>query len=343
MAQRVVEISAPSRLHFGFLSFGHAQQRQFGGVGVMLEAPRLSLRLVESSSFRATGPLAERVRAFTRRWAESWELPRLPRVHIRVLTVPDEHVGLGVGTQLGLAVAAGLNRLAGVPDDTLDVMARRVARGLRSSVGTYGFRYGGLIAENGKLADETLGQLVAHLQLPSEWRFVLFRPTQLTGLAGRSEQQAFERLPPVDERVRDRLWRELVEGILPAAQRGDLNDFGDSVYRYGRQAGMCFAAYQGGPFANPTLASWVERARKLGVRGVGQSSWGPTLFGILPNEDAAAEFARDLQASPGGDELDILMTAASPAGASIDESGYSVTQDVIRSTAPRRNAYKPAS
>jgi beta-RFAP synthase len=343
MTQRFVEISTPSRLHFGFLSFGHPQQRQFGGVGVMLDAPRLSLRLVESSVFRATGPLAERVRAFARRWAESLDQQRLPRVHIRVLTVPDEHVGLGVGTQLGLAVSAGLNRLLGLPDDSLDVLARRVARGQRSSVGTYGFRYGGLIAENGKLADETLGQLVAHVQLPADWRFVLFRPTQLTGLAGRSEQQAFDRLPPVDDRVRDRLWRELVEGILPAAQRGDLRAFSDSVYRYGRQAGMCFAAYQGGPFANPTLASWVERARKLGVRGVGQSSWGPTLFGILPSEEAAVRFARGLRRSPGGDELDILMTGANVGGASLEDLPYEPARAAAHAPRSQRSAYKPAS
>lgn len=341
--QRVVEVSTPSRLHFGFLSFGHPQQRQYGGVGVMLDSPRIELRIVSSTAFRASGPLADRVRVFARRWADSQEMKFLPRVRVRVLTVPDQHVGLGVGTQLGLAVAAGLNRFFNRPDDSLDVLAQRVARGLRSSVGTYGFRYGGLIAENGKLSDEALGQLVAHVSLPADWRFVLFRPGQLTGLAGRSEQQAFDRLPPVDDRLRDRLWRTLVEEILPAAQRGDLAEFGDSVYRYGRQAGMCFASYQGGPFASPELATWVERARGLGVRGVGQSSWGPTLFGILPHEEAAAEFARALRSYPGGEDLEIQMSAANQEGASVADFFQRSISETDALESPLRSRYKPAS
>ena len=43
MPKRTVLITAPSRLHFGMLSFGHAEERQFGGVGAMIDAPGLRL------------------------------------------------------------------------------------------------------------------------------------------------------------------------------------------------------------------------------------------------------------------------------------------------------------
>ena len=286
----------------------------------MLERPALELSLRAHREFLADGELAERSERFARRWAEWMGLVGLPPVRLTVTAAPPQHVGLGLGTQLGLSVAAGLTRFFGHDDVPLDQLARQCGRGARSSVGTYGFRHGGLIAENGKLADETLGQLIAHVELPTRWRIVLFRPRGLRGLAGRSEQLAFGRLPPVDDRSRDRLWRELAEGILPAAQQGDLPRFGESVYRYGRQAGLCFAAHQGGPFASPELASWVARARDWGVAGVGQSSWGPTLFAILDGQQAAEAFVQAMRQLEGGEDLATTITPAARGGAVITES-----------------------
>ena len=77
--------------------------------------------------------------------------------------------------------------------------------------------------------------------------------------------------------------------MLPAAAANDCDAFGESVYRYGVRAGMCFAQQQGGPFANPQLQDWVAAIRRRGVRGVGQSSWGPTLFALLPSQADAEE------------------------------------------------------
>ena len=44
MIPRPIEVVAASRLHFGLLSFGDASLRQFGGVGAMVEEPRLHVR-----------------------------------------------------------------------------------------------------------------------------------------------------------------------------------------------------------------------------------------------------------------------------------------------------------
>ena len=46
-------------------------------------------------------------------FAASVELPHEPHCHIEILSAPPEHAGLGTGTQLGLAMAAGLDALAG--------------------------------------------------------------------------------------------------------------------------------------------------------------------------------------------------------------------------------------
>ncbi|MCO6456660.1 MAG: hypothetical protein J5I93_15285, partial [Pirellulaceae bacterium] len=105
-----VRVSAPSRLHFGLLSFG-GSGRQFGGVGAMIRQPGVRLRVTAAAGFESLGPHGDRVRQVARSWAEHYRLAGLPPCVIEVNSAPPLHVGLGVGTQLGLAVAAGLSRV----------------------------------------------------------------------------------------------------------------------------------------------------------------------------------------------------------------------------------------
>lgn len=298
MIDRAVTITAPSRLHFGLLSFGNPKVRQFGGVGLMLERPNIELRAGPSSAFSAHGPLSDRVTQFAQRWHRYYEQPELCRCRIEVLRAPHQHIGLGVGTQLGLSVATALHRITGRAEPTLDELARSVGRGSRSSIGTYGFARGGLLFESGKLPSESISRLEDRVELPSQWRILLICPNLRAGLSGHDENQAFERLPPVSESVTAELANEVQSSMLPAAKAGRLGDFAESVYRYGVRAGECFARQQGGPFANKLLESWVRAIRRRGFPGVGQSSWGPSLFVLQADEAAALEcmqwFRRDV-------------------------------------------------
>ena len=110
---QVVRVSAPSRLHFGLLSLGAQDRRQYGGAGVMIDAPGLRLSLRPAERLAAAGPLAERALALARRFAAQSGLGEEPSVQIDVEAAAPEHAGLGTGTQLALSIAAGIDRLAG--------------------------------------------------------------------------------------------------------------------------------------------------------------------------------------------------------------------------------------
>jgi len=84
--------------------------------------------------------------------------------------------------------------------------------------------------------------------------------------------------------------------MTPAAAQGAFEAFSESVYEFGRAAGACFAARQGGPYNGPLLTELVAAIRHLGVRGVGQSSWGPTIYALLPDESAFSAFTTELAA-----------------------------------------------
>lgn len=290
------EIRAASRLHFGLLSFGWPETvRQHGGVGMMIDGPGTLLRGDHAVSFASSGPGSERVQEFAAHWSRYHDR-ELPHCHLEVRQLAPQHMGLGTGTQLGLSVAAALDYASGRRVDEKAVaapaqLAASVGRCGRSSVGTYGFVHGGLIYERGKTAEEPIGELAARTELPAEWRVVLILPQLAAGLSGQAEKQAFGGLPPVAPNVTDRLTEEVEQRMLPAAAAGDLLEFGESVYRYGYTAGMCFASRQGGPFAHPLLEDWVKAIRKRGISGVGQSSWGPLIFALVDSDQAADELA----------------------------------------------------
>ena len=297
-ANRIVAVTAPCRLHFGLLSFGCPHGRQSGGVGMMLDNPAVRLRISAASSLTTFGPAADRVRQFALAWASFSGCHGPPACRIEVTSVTEQHSGLGVGTQLGLSVAAGLNAWHGHVQPSPAEMAISVGRGLRSAVGTYGFAEGGLIVERGKLPHEPIAPLDCRLAIPDRWRFVLIQPRSTTGLSGLAEQKAFSRLPPVPDAVTANLREEIRTQMAPAVASEDFERFSESVYRYGRLAGSCFATVQGGPYNGAHLEDLVALVRSMGVAGVGQSSWGPTLFAILNGEERAVSLVVRLRDEP---------------------------------------------
>lgn len=310
-----VTVQTASRLHCGLFSWGQAG-RQFGGVGWMVREPGLTLVAERSDQTQLTGPLASRIADFVAHWQQHQDAGPLPPLRWQVLAAPPPHVGLGTGTQLGLAVATCLFRFCGRTNVAPHELAVSSGRGLRSAIGAYGFSQGGLLVEPGKLPGDVLSPLGRRVPLPADWRFVLVRPASPCGLHGSAERQAFASLPPVPPTVTAELIRLAEQRIVPAAAAEDFAEFSQAVYEYGVLAGSCFAPLQGGPFNGPCLTALVDRIRQSGVAGVGQSSWGPTLFAILPHDSGARQFASSLAAS-WDDPLDIVITAADNLGATV--------------------------
>jgi beta-ribofuranosylaminobenzene 5'-phosphate synthase len=304
-----IVVSTGSRLHFGMFSFGWPSVSQFGGVGAMIDAPAVEVRLSRSEEFAASGPMAQRALATAHRVWQFWGEPPNVACRIEVLTAPRQHVGLGSGTQLALAVAAGMCKLCDSNWSDPKELARTAGRGRRSAIGLYGFLRGGLLMEAGKQAADEISPLSARVQFPATWRWVLVCPKQLEGLSGHEEQAAFDRLPPVPAEVTARLMHEAEHILLPAAAAGDFNAFSRSLHRFGQLAGSCFKTQQAGLYATPETAALAEQIRALGVEGVGQSSWGPTLFALAANEDAARELVAEIQSRS---EFDLDLIVARP-------------------------------
>jgi beta-ribofuranosylaminobenzene 5'-phosphate synthase len=292
-------------LHFGLWSLAGAE-RQFGGVGAMVDAPALALSVRSHQGLAADGVGAARAVEFARRFAVFHRIAP-PDCKITIEESIPEHAGLGSGTQLGLAVAAALSAYVGLPSQSPQELALSVNRGLRSAVGTYGFVFGGLIVEQGKLPGEPISPLDCRIDLPEDWRFVLARPQEQTGLAGEAEAAAFAALAQFPREVTEQLVALVRERLVPGAAIGDFRLFAESLYEYGRLSGECFAARQGGPYNGPVITALIGRIRELGGVGVGQSSWGPTVYVVMESQLAAQELISTLTL-PGSSRLPLASS-----------------------------------
>lgn len=344
-----VEVRAPARWHLGMMSFGVPGARSFGGVGVMLDRPGVHVRLRRADRFEARGLLAERALRFARECAQVWN--PAAACSIDVLAAPRSHVGLGSGTQLGLAVAAGMRHLFRAPvrdeppaqphpaepelqpsdhdwvfetSDALD-FARAVGRGRRSCVGVYGFSRGGLIVEAGRVVPgegamprddrRSFSPMVARVRLPSAWRCVVILPRDVVGLHGDEEKAAFGRLPAVPTEVSAELARIALLELLPAAVEGDFAAFARAVGRYGVMAGKPFEQEsQRLPHAEATR-HLIELLAELGLPGAAQSSWGPAVMACCESLEEAGRLVEQLETLGLADHHDLVIARFDTQGA----------------------------
>src|SRR5262249_48804732 len=138
--------------------------RQFGGVGLMVEQPGVRVSLQPAESWSAEGPMAGRALAYARKIALSLSSPH--RFHLNVEASAAEHVGLGTGTQLGLAVARAVALACGHEKFGAVELACRLGRGKRSALGIHGFARGGFLVDGGKGPKSTIAPLIAHCDFP---------------------------------------------------------------------------------------------------------------------------------------------------------------------------------
>jgi beta-ribofuranosylaminobenzene 5'-phosphate synthase len=313
-----VVVTTPARLHFGMFSFGVPTERQFGGAGVMIDGPSTKLRLARAEADSFAGPHANRYAAATRQARSTAWGDRIPPVRITAEASPPAHRGLGSGTQTALAVVAGLRALAGLAPPAAAELVEASGRARRSAVGLHGFLHGGLIVEAGRLPHDRVSPLVAAVDVPAAWRFVLICPRGGEGLSGEPERAAFATLPSVPQRVTDELCRTALLELIPAARQADFAGFSEAVFRFGFAAGECFKRHQSGVYATEQLAGLVADIRAGGVAGVGQSSWGPTLFTLHPSADAAERFIADFRRRPDSERLEISVATPNQGGARLE-------------------------
>ena len=176
-----------------------------------------------------------------RRFCDHYQVD--PRVSVEVRESIPQHVGLGSGTQLALAIGLGMATVCGIDADVWDVAAA-MGRGRRSGVGTAAFQAGGFVVDaghkKGRAGREAAPTVVWRRDFPADWRFVVVVPDAVRGLSGRSEEGVFGALAP-SVRISEEVCRITQLRLMPALVEHDIEEFGRALTAVDRKTGAYFS------------------------------------------------------------------------------------------------------
>src|SRR5215468_4754856 len=165
-----ITVTIPARLHLGFLDLHGGLGRRFGSIGLAISSLRTKIAFRRARKSHVSGPERERVMRYVDKMMQRLALGDSHMVD--VLEVVPAHAGLGSGTQLALAVAAGIRRLHGL---SLDIHgdALYLGRGARSGAGMGLFRCGGIVVDGGSAKNGLPAPIVSRLRFPDHWRVIV--------------------------------------------------------------------------------------------------------------------------------------------------------------------------
>ena len=287
-----VTVFAPARLHMGFLDPNANYGRHFGSIGVALEQIATRLTIYPADQLGGQGPQSERAIKKVRKICRKLDLPE--QVFIDIQQAIPDHIGLGSGTQMSLAIGMALSRLYN-REIPLREIANLTDRGARSGIGIGAFEQGGLIVDGGRAEITHTPPVISRMEFPADWYFILAFDNRAKGLNGKLEVNAFHTLPVFPrENAAEICHRILMQG-LPAIAEHNLHDFGTVITLVQRAVGDYFSPAQGGRFMSKEVEKSIHWMGQHGAVGLGQSSWGPTGFCIIEGKTTAQQLLNQVK------------------------------------------------
>lgn len=302
----MIKVEAGSRIHLGFIDPLGVLGRRWGSVGLYLNDPRLSMIVSKCDSIIVDGP----------KWLEMLVEDVVGKLGInglmvRCLNYIPRHVGLGSGTQTILSIGLAASKLY-----DLDLTSRDIAlifnRCTVSGAGYWLFQRGGLTIDGGKESDTDIPPLLFRADFPQEWMILLAIPTEEgIGLHGRIEFEALKRPDSGDPRETSLI---ILMKLLPSVIEKNFQRFSQAIEEIDAMTSRFFETAQSGRYFKDSVKV-VELLRKIGVRGIGQSSWGPTIYGFV-ERSGVEEVGRKLGSVEG---FRFIFTTARNIGAEISQ------------------------
>jgi beta-ribofuranosylaminobenzene 5'-phosphate synthase len=281
-----LRIKTPSRIHLTLVDLNGKIGRIDGGAGVALAEPYIEVIGSGSQSLLVKGD-AINLRRF-RSVAERLSNIFGKAVEIEVRADYKNHVGLGSGTQISLAVGEIYNRLFEL-NLGIRKIAEIVGRGGTSGIGIAAFELGGFVVDGGHSTKEKrcflpssaskakAPPVIARHDFPP-WKIVVVVP-ELSGFSGLREVNLFQKYCPMPiEDVREVAHLILMK-LLPAVVECDLDSFGSALWRIQH---LGFKRVEVNQYGN--LVWDAMKKIKEVAPAVGMSSTGPAIFAIMDSD-----------------------------------------------------------
>ncbi|MEM0441305.1 MAG: hypothetical protein QW463_06875 [Candidatus Caldarchaeum sp.] len=289
-----IRVTAYSRLHLGLYELGAHFGRRFGGLGVYVEEPRIIVEAQPHEYLVVSGDRKQDTLETVQIIRKSFG--RKARLLIKVSAQTPLHRGFGSVTQHKLAVAMAVLNTWNIDHDIYQ-LAKILGRGTISNIGTILFHQGGFVVEFPK-KDTTQRPSFIRISFPETWSFVVAYPLHESGPDDTTESILVRQLKPMEQYECMQLSHIVFSILVPSLLEHNFDEFAEALSNFQKLVGRYFSHVQGGVFRS---AKAVEALEKSGAVGVGQSSWGPAVYGLCQTMDKAVEVARAVRQLLGPD------------------------------------------
>jgi beta-ribofuranosylaminobenzene 5'-phosphate synthase len=311
-----VTVNAPAHLHTGNFDMTGDLGRLYGTVGFAVD------RMLEVEVAKCKGIKSEDKDAclFAKRFVDAYNLEG---AEVTVKKSIPKFVGMGYHTTLALSIGAALAKIYGL-NLTTEEIALTMQRGAITSLGVHAFKVGGFIVEGGFRLDQRekmIPPLIFHQPVPDNWQFVIAIanvPQEKIIKMREDEDNILRNLHLMPKETSDMLSRIVLVKIMPAIIEKDLKAFGEGLTAFNSELGKFWNQYQcGRTYCHPIVEDAVKIMLNRSTCAC-QTSWGPTIYGIVDQESTAETLRKELQDyldKNGGGE--VFVTKACNTGAII--------------------------
>jgi len=306
----LVGVRTGCRIHLGIIDLEGGLGRLYGSLGLAVENPELSLeaRLSEENILECPDEIKPVIKNVLNELGCSAD--------IRVLSHIPLHKGLGATTQTTLATATAVSKLHNL-NLTPDEIADRFNRGKISRIGIEAFNRGGFIINAPVKHHQRSSKTILRVNFPEKWHIILAIPDQKKGYDEKTEERIFQNFPKPPPIYAEKISRILLVSLIPALMDEDLTEFGYAVEEIQRMMGEQFKPVQGDIFTHESSKRIATLLKESGLVGIGQSSWGPTVYGFTDSKKRAELSLKALRENLEKEHVKVILTRGRNEGACI--------------------------
>ena len=332
-------LKTPSRLHFSLIDLNGSLGRIDGGFGLALQDPSVQMEFsdegsqelfIEGATESQRVLITEVLQKFVRVYETSF-----PCLHIIVHKAIPEHFGLGSKTQFLLAIAKGLHLLKNISID-IDNLARFVQRGGTSGIGYMAFKTGKFIVDLGHSFGDTAQKssflpssassappALPFLQLsfPEDWLVLLLAFDVPPGANNTKEVNIFQSECPVDQQEVAQIVHHLIYQVIPGILEHDLVPIADAMKFINTNGFKKIEISLQHDIVQQTLMYFSTNYKYPS----GMSSFGPTIFMLLPETDRdliSGQITQYLDSLPNIPKYSLKFTTANNTGINLKTLNY---------------------
>ncbi|MCL2687954.1 MAG: beta-ribofuranosylaminobenzene 5'-phosphate synthase [Methanobrevibacter sp.] len=295
-------IKTPSRIHMGLIDLNGSNGRYDGGIGLTIEKPNFILKCDNSEkgitidfdksirNDKIKEQCVSKIIAGSEKIISHFQIES--GFHFDVKEAYFSHSGLGSGTQISLATAKLICEYNDIPITGLE-LGKILKRGGTSGIGIYSFEKGGLVIDGGhdksqksdflpsSASDAKPPVLIGRYEFPKDWEIIIAIP-ESNNIKGEKEVNIFQKYCPIPKTEVEKLSYLIFMNLIPYLLEKNIKPFGETINKI---QNIGFKKIEVN-LQQDKIKNLMEKMREFGAYGVGMSSFGPAIYGIVDKNNS---------------------------------------------------------